>query len=136
MSENDTILLLRRSWSQAIADREMMGRLFYSKLFQIAPETEALFKEDMDTQARKLVATLAFIIDSLDEEEALLNAARDLAVRHVDYKVTAEQYSYVGEALIATLKEMLGAKFDEPTETAWADTYGALSDHMISSAYA
>lgn len=136
MTKSDTILLLRRSWSKAITDRDMMGRLFYAKLFQIAPETESLFKVDMNSQSQKLIATLAFIIDSLDEEEALLSAARDLAIRHVDYDVSPKHYEHVGEALIGTLKELLGADFDSETETAWRDTYAGLSNHMVQSAYA
>lgn len=135
MTQPDAKLLLRRSWAEAIANKKSLGLLFYSKLFHLAPNTEALFKEDMDSQALKLIATLSFIIDSLDEEDALLTAAADLAVRHVSYNVTADQYSLVGQALLETLRELLGANFDAATETAWAETYTALSKHMIVSAY-
>ena len=135
MTQSDPKLLLRRSWAEAIADKRSLGLLFYSKLFQLEPKTEALFKEDMDAQAKKLIATLSFIIDSLDEEDALLDAAADLAVRHVAYNVTADQYALVGQALLDTLRELLGTKFDPATEAAWAETYTGLSQHMISSAY-
>ena len=75
------------------------------------------------------------LIASLDEEDALLAAAADLAVRHVAYNVTADQYALVGQALLDTLRELLGTKFDPATEAAWAETYTGLSQHMISSAY-
>ena len=135
MSQDNTQMLLRRSWAEAIQDKDSLGRLFYANLFRAAPETEVLFKNDMNAQGKKLIATLAFIIDSLDDESALLSAAGDLAVRHVDYAVTSDHYPAVGQALITTLKDLLGAKFDTETETAWLDTYGVLSGHMIKTAY-
>lgn len=135
MTQPDAKLLLRRSWAIATTNKEALGLLFYKKLFQIAPETEPLFKQDIGSQAAKLIATLSFIIDSLDEEEALQQAAGDLAIRHVGYNVTADQYTAVGKALVETLHEVLGTKFDKITEAAWVDTYTALSKHMISTAY-
>lgn len=128
--------LLRTSWSIAVSDQDALARLFYRKLFDMAPETEALFQADMAAQGRKLVATLSFIIDTLDDEDALLKAAGDLAIRHVGYNVSADQYAPVGSALIETLRDLLGARFDSQTEAAWADTYSALSRHMVQTAYA
>ncbi len=131
----DMTALVRRSWAQAISNKQTLGLLFYTKLFQIAPETETLFASDFTSQAKKLVSTLAFIVDNLDEEETVLKAAEDLAVRHVDYNVTPEHYTVVGTALIETLRELLGSAFDPATEAAWSETYEALSAHMISTAY-
>ena len=39
--------------------------MFYGRLFEIAPETKALFKGDMSEQGRKLMATLAVVIGAL-----------------------------------------------------------------------
>ena len=128
--------LLRTSWSTAVSDEEALARLFYRRLFEAAPETEDLFEADLGVQGRKLVATLSFIIDSLDDENALLQAAGDLAIRHVAYNVSADQYALVGTALIETLRDLLGARFDDQTEAAWLATYTALSDHMVRVAYA
>lgn len=131
----DNTVLLRKSWSAAMVDKEALAKHFYTTLFELAPQTEALFKSDLGEQGKKLVATLAFIIDSLDDEEALLSAARDLAIRHVAYDVSADQYALVGQALISTFRELLGDAFDQEAERAWGETYTALADHMISSAY-
>lgn len=128
--------LLRTSWSTAVSDEDTLARLFYRKLFDAAPETEDLFEADLAIQGRKLVATLSFIIDSLDDDQRLLQAAGDLAIRHVDYNVSADQYAHVGSALIETLRDLLGERFDDQTEAAWLATYTALSDHMVRVAYA
>lgn len=127
--------LIRRSWSLAIADKDSLARIFYSKLFEIAPDTQALFKNDLNQQGKKLVATLGFIVDSLDEPETLMDAAAALAIRHVDYNVSQDQYKPVGDALVYTLEELLADRFDQETREAWCATYAILSNHMVESAY-
>lgn len=127
---------IRRTWAKAAAAGDLVGQIFYAKLFDIAPASRAMFPDAMDDQARKLLQTLNWIIDHLDDADALVPAAQNLAVRHVKFGVTAEHYPAVGEALIATLRQGLSAEFDEEDEAAWLRTYAQLSGVMISAAYA
>ena len=119
----------------AAAIPEQTATVFYGKLFRIDSSTKPLFVGNIGLQGRKLTQTLTFIIDRLDDTDVLLQAARDLAIRHVDYGVTAEQYASVGQALISTLKQLLGAEFTAQDEASWVRVYTVLSDHMTSSAY-
>lgn len=128
-------LLIRQSWAAATVDQAALAHRFYRKLFERAPETEALFTSDMEAQGRKLVATLAFVVDTLDDAQTLLSASAELALRHVAYDVRAEHYADVGGALIETLQDMLGRRFDAPTQAAWETTYDGLAQHMIQVAY-
>lgn len=127
--------VLRASWSKAVTDPDALARLFYGKLFALAPDTEELFQTDMAVQGRKLIATLSFVIDNIDDQQVLQTAASELALRHLDYNVSADQYEPVGVALIETLKDLLGSNFDDQAEAAWRETYAALSEHMVRTAY-
>lgn len=127
--------LIRLSWAKASAAHADTARLFYGKLFKIAPDTRALFKNDMSQQGRKLVATLSFIIDNLSDLETLVPAAQDLAVRHVAYDVRPEHYGAVAEALVWALKQLQGSEFDAETEQAWSDILQVLGDVMIAAGY-
>lgn len=131
----DDIEHIRRTWAMAAAVPEQTATVFYGNLFRMDATTKPLFAGDIALQGRKLTQTLSFIVDHLDDSDALLQAARELAIRHVDYGVTASQYTSVGSALIATLKQLLGAEFTASDEAAWTRVYGALSDHMTKSAY-
>ncbi len=131
----EQIGLIRASWARVAPAAPMAARLFYGRLFRIAPETRALFQADMKAQGRKLMATLGFVVDHLDRPDVLALAARDLAIRHVGYGVSAEQYAPVGEALIWTLKELLGPAFGEREKAAWLGAYTSLSAMMIEAAY-
>lgn len=126
---------IRRTWAMAAAVPDQTAQVFYGNLFRMDASTRPLFAGDMKLQGRKLAQTLSFIVDHLDEPEPLLQAARELAIRHVDYGVVAAQYASVGGALIATLKQLLGPSFTAEDEAAWGRVYTVLSDHMVQSAY-
>ncbi len=126
---------IRRSWAKAAAAGDLVGQIFYSNLFEIAPESKSMFPDVIDDQARKLLQTLNWIVDHLDDAETLVPAAQNLAIRHVRYGVTAEQYPEVGEALIATLRQGLGPDFSDEDEAAWLRVYTQLSGIMTSAAY-
>lgn len=129
------IVRIRKNWARAIAAREIIGRVFYENLFRIAPETRALFPDTLDEQGRKLVQTLSWIVDTLDNADDLVAGAEALAVRHVGYGVKPEQYTAVGTALIATLQAGLGEDFSAADEAAWVRVYTGLSQSMIKAAY-
>ena len=126
---------VRETWALAAASPDATARLFYANLFRIAPSTKPLFVGDMEMQGRKLTSTLNFVVQSLDDLESLVPAAEDLARRHLDYGVTEEQYGSVGEALIATLAQMLGPMFTSQARDSWVAVYGVLQKVMVKAAY-
>jgi hemoglobin-like flavoprotein len=119
---------------EPIADQA--AALFYRRLFETAPEVRALFKSDMDVQGRKLMATIATVVNSLGEIATMATALCGLAKRHVAYGVRPEHYELVGAALLWTLEQGLGDEFTPAVGAAWAAAYGALSEMMIAAAYA
>src|SRR3954447_4434333 len=108
-------------------------RLFYERLFEIAPEVRPLFNRDMKEQGRKLMTTLALVTKGLKSLEAILPAARSLAAKHVSYGVKAEHYQPVGYALLWTLEQGLGSDFTPEVRDAWLAAY-TLSSAMIADA--
>ncbi|RED18073.1 globin domain-containing protein [Pontivivens insulae] len=129
--DDSDIRLVRKGWATAVAAADQTAQSFYANLFRIAPGTRPLFREDIDVQGRKLVETLDFIVDHLDELDTLLPAARDLAIRHTAYGVQTEHYDHVGTALITTLQDLLGRDFTDEDQAAWTRVYGTLSGQMI-----
>lgn len=127
--------IVRRTWAKAAAAQVDMARLFYGRLFKIAPETRKLFSSDMDLQGQKLVATLGFVIDHLSDELALVPAAQDLAVRHLNYNVKKEHYQAVTASLLWTLEELLGSEYTTEVSTAWSEVLGKIERLMTEAAY-
>lgn len=128
------IELVQDSFAQVLPTAQSAAAEFYRRLFELAPDTRALFRGDMADQGRKLFLTLATIVDSLHELDRVAPVAAALAVRHVGYGVRDRHYAAVGQALMDTLRGALGARFDEPTQAAWAAAYGVLSTVMLAAA--
>jgi len=89
----------------------------------------------MKEQGRKLMATLAVVVNGLSDLDAILPAASGLAQRHVGYGVKPGHYAPVGEALLWTLERGLGAQWTQELAAAWAAAYTTLSQFMIGEAY-
>ena len=126
----EKVQIIKLTFAQVMSNKEKVGRLFYDRLFAIAPETRALFTGDMDQQSRKLMDTLALAIGMLRNMPTLIATLESLAQRHVGYGVRDEHYDKVGEALLWTLERGLGAAFTPDARTAWTALYGVVSDIM------
>ena len=134
MNDNQ-IAAVQRTFADVVPIADQAAKLFYDRLFTIAPDLRTLFRGDMRAQGRKLMTVLAIVVNGLSDLDEILPAVRDLALRHVDYGVEPKDYVPVGEALLWTLREGLGEDvFDAETEAAWAAAYGILSTVMIEAA--
>lgn len=128
------IASVRDSFGKVAPIADQAAALFYGRLFEIAPETRALFRSDIGEQGRKLMATLAVVVRGLDDLPALMPAVTRLAERHAGYGVGAAHYAPVGAALLWTLEQGLGEAFTPEVKEAWSAAYGTLSGAMIAAA--
>jgi nitric oxide dioxygenase len=131
----DQVKLVQQSFAKVAPISEQAAMLFYDRLFAVAPGVKAMFPADMTEQRRKLMATLAAVVNGLTNLEAVLPAASALAKRHVSYGAKPEHYPVVGGALLWTLEKGLGDAWTPETEAAWTAAYATLSGYMISEAY-
>jgi hemoglobin-like flavoprotein len=129
------ITLVQQSFAKVAPISETAAVLFYDRLFEIAPSVVPMFPTDMKEQRKKLMATLAVVVNGLGNLETVLPAASALAKRHVSYGAKAEHYPVVGAALLWTLEKGLGDGWTPDVASAWTAAYGTLSGHMISEAY-
>jgi hemoglobin-like flavoprotein len=131
----EQVTLIQQSFAKIRPIADEAAALFYGRLFEIAPEVKPLFQGDMTEQGRKLMATLAVVVNGLTSLESILPAASALAKKHVAYGVKAEHYGPVGVALLWTLERGLGAEWTSDLAAAWTAAYTTLSGYMIDEAY-
>lgn len=112
-------------------DPQLIGGLFYSKLFFDYPEVRRLFPADMTEQQGKLVAKFNILVARLDKLQELLGEIEDLAIRHNGYGAKAEHYPAVGATLLWTLEKGLGDDWTPDLSEAWKVCYQDLSNVMI-----
>jgi hemoglobin-like flavoprotein len=131
----EQVKLVQQSFAKVAPIADQAAEMFYARLFEIAPQVRSLFHGDMAEQRRRLVATLAVVVNGLGDLPSVLPAASALAKRHVGYGVRPEHYAVVGEALLWTLERGLGPQWTPETAAAWTAAYGTLSGYMVSEAY-
>lgn len=129
MLSDDEKRLVNLSFMKVALVADQAAHVFYERLFEIAPETRALFaKTDMRNQGRKLMQTLATAVSAVYQLETIAPVLRDLGRRHIAYGVQRDQYELVGQALLHALEQALGADYTEDVHTAWTKLYRMLAD--------
>ena len=129
------VKLVQDSFAKVAPISEQAAVLFYNRLFEVAPAVKAMFPADLTEQRKKLMGTLAVVVNGLGNLESILPAASALAKRHVSYGAKAEHYPVVGGALLWTLEKGLGKAWTPEIADAWTAAYSTLSGYMISEAY-
>lgn len=126
----EQIELVQTTWAKVAPNAEQVAKLFYGRLFEIAPEVQPLFTGDMTEQGKKLTQMLAIAVNGLPKIEAIAPAVQELGVRHNDYGVEPQHYDSVGAALLWTLEQGLGDDFTDEVKAAWTATYTTLATVM------
>lgn len=128
------IQLVQASFQQVNAIADQAAALFYENLFRLDPSLRPLFRGDMQAQGRKLMQMIGVAVSKLEHPEQLLPALRQLGARHHGYGVTDGHYETVGQALLQTLAQGLGAQFTDAVRQAWQTVYRTLADEMKAAA--
>jgi hemoglobin-like flavoprotein len=123
-------LLVQASFAKVAPIASTAADLFYDRLFTLDPSLRPLFKPDMTAQKRALMGMLGVAVAGLDRLDELVPAVQQLGRRHAGYGVTEAHYATVGDALLWTLEQGLGADFTPDTRAAWAAVYTLLAATM------
>ena len=129
------IALVQESFKAVATLGEVVAELFYAELFAIDPSLKQMFNGDMLQQRKKLLTALAMVVRALHAPEQIVGPAKALAVKHLDYGVEPVHYTYVGNALLRTLKKGLGDQFTPELRDAWVEAFRMLAGVMKDAAY-
>lgn len=130
---SEQIKLVKSSLKHIVNKSGAVADDFYDNLFERSPAAKSLFKTDMIEQKSKLMATIITVMESLDEIQVIRNLLADLGKRHLDYKVSKDDYGIAGEALLFSLEKNLGSDFTEEIKDAWHAAYAVAAEIMMSS---
>ena len=116
------------------------------RLFKMEPEAKILFGFDKDAcidseltkhptfvrHAKHFIRMFDKAVELLGPDvELLTDIMLDLGAKHATYGVKPEYYPSMGRALIEVIRELLGDSWNNITEQAWFEMYGAISYDMI-----
>lgn len=125
---------VRESFAVLALDSDALAAAFYARLFELDPALRRHFPDDLAAQREKLLLTLTHAIASLDHFASIADEVRALGRRHRAYGARELDYVSVGDALLYTLENMLGERWNGEVERAWEKTFTALSQVMLRAA--
>eukprot|EP00899_Mesostigma_viride_P004109 jgi/Mesvir1/1369/Mv12283-RA.1 len=130
------VRLISQSWA-VICDQvdSLMdfGMVFYDHLSKLAPDVVHLFSVQRCTQAMSFVLMVKHIVALLEHQSLLVESLEKCAHRHIQYGVLPQHFPVVGEALVRTLAEFLGADehLDISVARAWEHLWSIVSEIML-----
>lgn len=128
----EEVSLVKQSW-KTLRDvpPQVIGDVFYTKLFLDAPALRPLFTHSISDQSEKLVGMLNVIVARLEHMDLLQKDVQVLALRHLSYGVKTAHYDMVGNALLWTLEKAFGPQWSESLAKAWLKCYTSLATVML-----
>jgi hemoglobin-like flavoprotein len=103
--------------------------LFYERLFAIDPALRAFLRRHRSAGAAAQLAALATVLGGLDRPTPCCRRWPISAAGSV-FGVVDRHYDRVGEALLWTLEQGLGAAWTDDVHAAWVAAYGLVADAM------
>jgi hemoglobin-like flavoprotein len=122
--------LVEDSFRHVAPIAEPAAAIFYERLFALDPSLRPMFAGDLASQQRKLMAAISFVVTHLRRPDVLVPAVAALGRRHAGFGVEPHHYATVGQALLETLAEGLGAAFTPNVRAAWTAAYALLAALM------
>jgi hemoglobin-like flavoprotein len=112
--------LIRESFRKLEPAIDLVGQLFYLKLFRLDPAFRARFGGDRKTQSRKFMAAVKLTIISLNHEDCLAPIIKLLGLRQRRLGMKVRDYRSMAKAWTWTLEQSLQTNFTRQTKDAWA----------------
>ena len=111
--------LIRESFLKLTPALDLVGQLFFLKLFRLDPAFRARFGTDAETQGRKFMAAVKLGLISLKHDDGLVPIIKLLGVRYRQMGLKVRDYRTMTKALVWTLERSLETKFTPKTKDAW-----------------
>lgn len=112
---------------------ELLTTHFYKRMFQHNPELKNMFnmgnQQNSKQQAALAMAVLAYA-ENIEDPSVLLPVVGNIGHKHTSLDIRPEHYTIVGNHLIASIQEVLGAAATPELVEAWTVAYQQLAALM------
>lgn len=128
-------MLVQRTFSQAATKMDSVVETFNKRVVELDPSLQVLIREQRYHQSRKLMQTLAIIVNSLDRWDALIPLIEASGKCLATQGIKKYQYATFGTAMLWTLEKTLGPTFIPDAREAWRSVFNLLSRIATDAAY-
>lgn len=107
---------------------------FYERMLRLNPELKAVFNmghQRTGDQAKALASAVLAYAENIENLTVLEDAVNQIITKHVSLNIQPEQYSIVGENLLASISEVLNVPIESELIKAWEKAYIQLANILI-----
>ncbi|HEU4476075.1 MAG TPA: globin domain-containing protein [Methyloceanibacter sp.] len=112
--------LIRESFVKLEPALDLVGQLFYLKLYRLDPSLRESFGGDSKSLGRKFMAAVKLTIIALKHEDGLTPTLKLLGVRQRQLGMKVRDYRTMAKAWTWTLERSLEKSFTRQSKDAWA----------------
>ena len=124
------IKLIKKSWEQIQEDPNKVRRLFYTKIFEIAPEAKELFRDSF-LNFKSLPDSFLFMFEHLENLEMEIPRIKRLGLKHKTYGVKKKHYPIGQTALLWSFQQIMRTKFTIDMMNAWAKLFDYMAHYKV-----
>ncbi|MBY6067290.1 globin domain protein [Leisingera aquaemixtae] len=110
---------VQKGLAAIFARKADLAERFYVHLFTRLPEARAMFRGNFVKQKAMLMGMIAACVRKLDDPQALAALSGQLLQAHAHLDLGARETDAARRALMAALRDVLGADLDLESEAAW-----------------
>ncbi|MEW2912269.1 globin domain-containing protein [Leisingera sp. JC11] len=121
---------VQQSFAGIFARKADLAERFYVHLFTMLPEVRVMFRGNFVKQKMMLTTMIASCVRNLDDPRTLEDIGAQLAQEHAHLELGPHETEAAKRALIAALRDVLGAELDPETESAWASAISRVAGTM------
>jgi hemoglobin-like flavoprotein len=119
--------LIRESFVRLEPALDLVGELFYLKLYRLDPSFRDRFGSDPETLGRKFMAGVRLTIVSLKHEDCLTPIIKLLGLRQRQLGMKVRDYRMMSKAWMWTLERSLEKSLTRQTKDAWTVLLGQIT---------
>jgi hemoglobin-like flavoprotein len=128
--------IIGQVWDSLEGRHQELVLSFYERFFQRFPHYRSLFPEQMDSQMRKMVHTLALVARVSDSTSVVTPHLEKVGSRHRGYHISADDLQNFKEVFLEVLQEKCGDVWSDDCRQAWDEAFEqVLLPHMARGLY-
>jgi hemoglobin-like flavoprotein len=131
--EKNWNLLALESWQliQERADVDALGKEFWKRLNDIAPDQTQVFRRPLKMWGHLLHHIVNMLLVSVSSPETFFDQLFQLSVRHIRYGVRPHYLPPFGKALVETFEQILKEEWIEELRPAWEEVWKRAADSIL-----
>jgi len=122
---------IRNTYAALAPHTDVLADRFFARLFAAQPVLRALLPRDHWQRSHDLMALLGMVVTSGNRPEGIQHALMDFGAKAQRAGIMPQQYGLARQALLDSMRDVLGAAWTEEIETDWTDLLNTVTSVVV-----